>query len=153
MRVMAQALALTLLLIGCNEDTPSAGTRIVSHPQGWTIAVPVGTKAVETATGFDVRQPNADILRSPATITVRLGEAGHVADLPQRRIIGSVDVRYAIEEHSGGSGGIEYILTAERPLCGGTLRVDQVIQREFGGTPAFADAWAVIASAACRAGR
>ena len=148
MRVMLQALALTLLLGGCDEGTPSPEPRTISHPQGWTIAVPADREGVEIATGFDIRQPNADSLRSPATITVRLAESGN-ANLPQRRRVGGIDVRYGIEEHSGGSGGTAYSLNAERPLCGDTLLVHQMIQREFGGTPAFADAWTVIASATC----
>ena len=149
MWLMTPALVLMLLLASHHEDRGSSDTRTVSHPLGWTIAIPVDREAVETETGFDIREPNADSLRSPATIVVRSVHPAQASDLEQARMVDGVDIRYSVEEHSGGSGGTEYSFRAERPLCDAVLSVHQVIQREFGGTPAFTEAWAVIASADC----
>ena len=143
------ALVLVLLLASHHENRGSADTRTVSHPLGWTIAIPADREAVETETGFDIREPNADSLRSPATIVVRLVEPAQATEPSQQQLVDGVDIRYSIEEHAGGSGGAEYSFHAERPLCDAVLSVHQVIQREFGGTPPFAEAWAVIASADC----
>ena len=148
MRTLAGTLAAVVLLGACNENPDPPATRTVSHPQGWAIDVPAETTAVETDAGFDIRRPEYPHLRSPATITVRL-VAEATPDLPEHRVLDGIDVRYGIETHEGGSGGTEYGFHAERPFCGATLSVRQVIQRELGGMPTFDQAWAVIASADC----
>ena len=148
MRALVGALAAAALLGACNEDAAPLAMRTISHPQGWAIAVPAETTAVETATGFDIQRPGYPDLRSPETIVVRL-VAEATADLTQRRVLDGVDVRYAVEASEGGSGGAEYRFHAERPFCGAVLSVRQIIQQELGGTPSFHQAWAVIASADC----
>ena len=148
MRRLAGILATVALLGACNESPEPQATRTVSHPQGWAIDVPTETTAVETDTGFDIQRPGYPHLRSPATIAVRLVVEA-TTDLPDHRVLDGIEVRYGIEIHGGGSGGTEYGFHAERPFCGAILSVRQVIQREFGGTPTFDQAWAVIASADC----
>ena len=147
MRTLAGILATIALLGACNESPDPQATRTVSHPQGWAIDVPAETTAVETDAGFDIQRPGYPHLRSPDTIAVRL--VAEPADLPEHRVLDGVEVRYAVEIHGGGSGGTEYGFQAERPFCGAILSVRQVMQREFGGTPVFRQAWAVIASADC----
>ncbi|KAA5606041.1 hypothetical protein F1188_08495 [Roseospira marina] len=138
-------------LLGCGDAaiTPPDGPT-VPHSTGWSLVVPQGAAVTETADGFVVRPHGSEMRRSDDAMRIarRAETAPPPGDWTEREVAG-VMARFQVETFSGGSGGTEYHVTMRRPFCGDTLRLEQTVQREGGGTPDFAEAWGVLVAARC----
>ena len=128
--------------LGQDLDTAAAGT--IRHPHGFTVALPYGWAGGTTDDAIWMHRPDR---RYPRSTTLRLQDGA--TDLPRTNLLDGDRLGWDVVALNGGSGGTEYRFVAERPLCGATLRLEQVAQQEY-VVPDFSIAWAILASAACK---
>ena len=109
-----------------------------------------GYETERTASGFRIRPLGWRTQREVREMTVSLHPPGEATPgLGQRRRVGADIVRYALARESGGSGGDEVTLRAERAMATGILRFEWRGQAEDGGEPDLTEAWDVMASVDC----
>ena len=117
----------------------------VRHTNGLTIQRPDGFDASQSADGFVLKEQGS--LRSPRSIEILLlDEPPSKVPTSERRVWNTATVPFAVERHSGGSGGDEYELTAWHRLSGKWLVLKGWAQTE-GAEPGFTVAWAVYSTA------
>jgi len=135
---MAGAFGLLLVSSMPNVGTADQAEDRVEHPEGVSIAIPEG---------FDLRFSNGDLMfmeagdiRSPRSITVR-GTLVSTAEAAQwcaqktctRSGIDRFPRQYrVVREAEGGSGGAHYDLTVWLVSSQDGLRIDAIMQSEYG---------------------
>jgi len=103
-----------------------------------------------TADGLRLRPLGWQHARNVAEMDVRFLPADQASgDLTLQRRVGADMVRYDLVRQSGGSGGDEFTLRAERPIGTHVLRLEWREQSEDGAEPDLEQAFALMASAEC----
>ena len=134
-----------LLVPSCSEPVAVTLMEEVQHSNGLAVQRPDGFDVTEKAGGLALKEQGA--LRSPRSVLIMLmDKAPATKPRSQRRLANGATASYAVERHSGGSGGDEYELTAWRPANGRWIVLKGWVQTE-GGEPGFAVAWAVFDTA------
>ena len=137
--------AALLLVPSCSEPVAVTLMEEVRHSNGLAVRRPDGFDVTEKADGLALKEHGA--LRSPRSVRVMLmDEAPATKPRSERRLANGATASYAVERHSGGSGGNEYELTAWQPANGRWVVLKGWVQTEW-GEPGFAVAWAVFDTA------
>ena len=126
--------------------------RTVIHTLGFAVVVGEQAAVDVTADGFHILPEGEVDVRSPPTVWVRyLGaDAPAPEPLDRTRTAAGVTATFGVETVTVGSGGTEYTLIAQRPLCDGILEIEHHEQCEFCGEPDFDAGWQILDSATCQ---
>lgn len=133
-------------LTACEDETATAPRfdGVIAQGTGLTVPVPVGFDHRVTPDGL-VFEESGD-LRSPRHVRIGFAERRPAFSESASRSIAGGTADFEVTTLNGGSGGVEYQLTAAKPVAGGWIMVTAVTQTEF-GQPSFDLAWAVLEEA------
>ncbi|WP_232628340.1 Tsi3 family protein [Methylobacterium sp. Leaf118] len=116
---------------------------------GLTVAVPAGFEARRDGDRTVLRPIGGEGLRNVSEIGLTFARSAPSASLETVRPLGPTVARYRLSPESGGSGGPESLLVAERSVAGGVIRLEASIQGDEGGPPDFGPAWHALATVRC----
>jgi len=128
---------------GCGAEPPLAMVGEARHSNGLVVPYPEELEPGEGPDGF--RFTDRRDLRRPRFVAIALTDAAP-PDEAEPTSFGGPETRLLVEELGSGSGGMEYRLSAWRPVHEGWIAMLAEQQRE-GDAPNFATPWAMMEGA------